>query len=278
MYLLNNFGPKIKFLAMSYYAVAKGRNPGIYKTWDECKAEVNKYSGAVYKKFTTISEAKSFIIERQSSLQSSRNYSKQKINPYYLPKKSSSVTWPETSAKKTFEPNCPKDDSLVLNNFSLDSTTKRIFQRDSDGRVDIYTDGACLSNGCDNAKAGLGVYFGDNHPANVAKPVHGRATNNNAEIQAVIEAAKIAQRNGLLKIRINTDSEFLINCMTKWIKKWKAKGWKTANNHSVINKEELEEMERALAPLDVEFNHVRGHVGIHGNEMADKLARDGANM
>ncbi|KAK0089890.1 hypothetical protein PV325_004913 [Microctonus aethiopoides] len=262
---------------MSYYAVARGRNPGIYKTWDECRAEVNKYSGAVYKKFTTISEAKSFIIERGNrgnSLQSSRNYSKQKTNPYSLPKKSSSVTW-ETSAKKTVKPNCPEDYSLILDNFSSDSTSKR---RDSDGRVDIYTDGACLSNGCGNAKAGLGVYFGDNHPANVAKPVRGRATNNNAEIQAVIEAAKISQQYGLLKIRINTDSEFLINCMTKWMKKWKAKGWKTASNHPVINREELEEMERALAPLDVEFNHVRGHVGIHGNEMADKLARDGAEM
>lgn len=92
---------------------------------------------------------------------------------------------------------------------------------------------------------------------NVAKPVRGRATNNNAEIQAVIEAARISQQNGLLKIRINTDSEFLINCMTKWMKKWKVKGWKTASNHPVINREELEEMERALAPLDVEFVSIK---------------------
>lgn len=60
----------------------------IFVLRDECRAEVSKYSGAVYKKFTTISEAKSFVIERGNSLQSARNYSKKKTNPYSLPKKS----------------------------------------------------------------------------------------------------------------------------------------------------------------------------------------------
>ena len=44
-----------------FYAVKSGKVPGIYTTWDECKAQVDKYPGAVYKSFNTIDEAKSFM-------------------------------------------------------------------------------------------------------------------------------------------------------------------------------------------------------------------------
>lgn len=44
-----------------YYAVKKGHKPGIYTSWDECKKQVEKFSGAVYKSFTSLEDAKSFI-------------------------------------------------------------------------------------------------------------------------------------------------------------------------------------------------------------------------
>lgn len=48
-------------MAAKYYAVKVGKKPGIYRTWDECKKMVNGYSGAVYKSFATMQEAKDFI-------------------------------------------------------------------------------------------------------------------------------------------------------------------------------------------------------------------------
>ena len=48
-----------------YYAVREGRVPGIYNTWDECKANVTGFSGAVYKSFTTLDEAKAFMGQGQ---------------------------------------------------------------------------------------------------------------------------------------------------------------------------------------------------------------------
>ncbi|RVU55574.1 viroplasmin family protein [Anaerosphaera multitolerans] len=48
---------------MNYYAVKKGKAPGIYNTWDECKEQVSGYSGAIYKKFSDLDEAKAFIEE-----------------------------------------------------------------------------------------------------------------------------------------------------------------------------------------------------------------------
>lgn len=46
---------------MSHYAVANGRNIGIFPTWDECNASVKGFKGAVYKKFSTQSEAEQYL-------------------------------------------------------------------------------------------------------------------------------------------------------------------------------------------------------------------------
>ncbi len=48
-----------------YYAVKRGKNPGVYKTWAECQTEVNGFSGAVYKSFTTYEDAVDFIKEKK---------------------------------------------------------------------------------------------------------------------------------------------------------------------------------------------------------------------
>ncbi len=50
-----------KGMAKKYYAVAKGKTPGIYFTWDDCKTQIEHFSGAIYKGFATLQEAESFI-------------------------------------------------------------------------------------------------------------------------------------------------------------------------------------------------------------------------
>lgn len=97
------------------------------------------------------------------------------------------------------------------------SANNNAFLEDSDGYVQVYTDGACSSNGRQGARAGIGVYWGDGHSLNTAEPVSGRATNNCGEIQAATHAVKQALQNGVTKLVINTDSQFLINSVTKWM-------------------------------------------------------------
>ena len=58
-------------MGKKYYAVKVGRIPGIYQTWDEAKEQINGYSGAVYKGFTTLHDAEQFILE--SNQQASDN-------------------------------------------------------------------------------------------------------------------------------------------------------------------------------------------------------------
>lgn len=72
-----------------------------------------------------------------------------------------------------------------------------------------------------------------------------------AEIQAVTVAARQAKKAGIKKLKINTDSKFLISCITEWMPKWKRRGWVTVGNKPVINKTELLEMEKELEPLIV---------------------------
>ncbi|XP_015433404.1 PREDICTED: ribonuclease H1 [Dufourea novaeangliae] len=258
-------------MAPSYYAVAKGRNPGIYNTWDECKAQVHQFTGPLFKKFQTKQEAENFIGQNPNS--STLN---NRTGISGTRKRSQSLR--NTVIKKQFP--TKKRKIMVLDTVpSTASTEQNIvssdFTIDIDGYVNVYTDGACSSNGGPNAKAGIGVWFGDDHPLNVSRPVVGRATNNMAEIQAVTVAARITKQAGIKNIKIITDSKFLIRCINEWMPKWKTNGWKTVGNKSVINKVELLEMEDALKSLNVVWKHVNGHIGVYGNEMADKLARAG---
>lgn len=81
--------------------------------------------------------------------------------------------------------------------------------------------------------------------------MEGRPTNNMAEIQAVTVAARQAKKAGVKKLKINTDSKFLISCITQWMPRWKKREWKTVGGKPVINKTELLEMEKELESLIV---------------------------
>ncbi|XP_078041766.1 ribonuclease H1 [Augochlora pura] len=269
-------------MPVAYYAVAKGRKPGIYNTWDECKAQVYQYPDAVFKKFPSQEAAQTFIQEKTSNV-------KAKVNS--VKKEAKNVQTLDNTTLLVRKRSLPAKDRLVekklptkkikliaisdIPSTSTEQTSSSGFIIDDDGYVNVYTDGACTSNGYKNARAGLGVWFGQDHPLNVSQPVIGRATNNNAEIQAVTMAARKAKESGIEKLKIITDSKFLIKCITTWMPKWKRNGWKTVDGNPVINKVELLEMEEALKSLQIAWKHVNGHVGIHGNEMADKLARAG---
>ncbi|XP_033214103.1 ribonuclease H1-like [Belonocnema kinseyi] len=146
-----------------------------------------------------------------------------------------------------------------------------------DKTTDVYVDGACIYNKAGEREGGIGVWFGYDHPWNVSQPATGRQMNNAAEIQAATIAARKASENGISKLRINTDSKFLIDSCDKWIPYWKANGWKTNNGKPVVNQTEFEELRKALEGLDVTWNHVPGHQGIESNEMADYLAQMGIN-
>lgn len=145
-----------------------------------------------------------------------------------------------------------------------------------DEGVPVFTDGASFHNGRATARAGIGVYWDQNSPFNVSERLSGKQTNNRAEIHAAKVAVQQAKRMGINRLIVHTDSEFLINGITKWIKKWKKNGWKLVNGGEVINREDFEALDAAVQDISVKWVHVRGHTGIEGNELADQLANEGA--
>ena len=134
----------------------------------------------------------------------------------------------------------------------------------------IYTDGACLRN---PGPGGWGVviYFNDGsiHEMGDCSP---ETTNNRMEMQAAISALQFLktteQRDS---ITLYTDSEYLINCVTKWVNSWKKKGWKKSDGKQVLNQDLLATLDR-LNTKQIKWQHVRGHSGNPGNERCDQIA------
>jgi len=135
----------------------------------------------------------------------------------------------------------------------------------------IYTDGACTGNPGPGGW-GVVVYFNDGsiHEMGDAS-LH--TTNNKMEMQAAIAALKFLETSGQTEpITLYTDSEYLINCVTKWVTGWKKKGWKKSDGNPVQNQDLLETLDELNSRL-VKWQHVRGHSGNIGNERCDVIAR-----
>jgi len=137
--------------------------------------------------------------------------------------------------------------------------------------VHIYTDGACIGN------PGPGGWGAELRWNEHVKEIHGgerHTTNNRMEMMAAIMALEGLKRP--IKARIHTDSQYLRNGITKWIKTWRRNGWRTADKQPVKNVELWQRLEAAIERHEVHWVWVRGHAGNPGNERADTLARIGA--
>ncbi|SJX62336.1 related to Ribonuclease H [Sporisorium reilianum f. sp. reilianum] len=144
----------------------------------------------------------------------------------------------------------------------------------------VYCDGSCLGNGKPWARAGYAAYFPDPRlrDRNVAARLQGLQTNNRAELMALIRAVQQAPKDGR-QVVIFSDSEYAINCVGKWLGKWRSNGWKTAKGKPVANRD-LVRLDRALDDHDIPpiLEHVKGHAGHYGNEVADQMAKEACYM
>lgn len=147
-------------------------------------------------------------------------------------------------------------------------------------RLTIYTDGACRNNGKSNAKAGIGVYFsGSTEYSDISEPFPlTNHTNQRAELYAVYRAVcTIGDRPN---VEILTDSKYTISCITQWCKAWEKNGWKTSAKKIVLNQDIIKPLydlvKKRKSPIT--WTHVRGHSGVEGNEIADRLACGGVEL
>jgi ribonuclease HI len=135
----------------------------------------------------------------------------------------------------------------------------------------LYTDGACSGNPGPGGW-GMVAYLSDGSVHELGGGDRA-TTNNRMEMQAAIAALEFLQSTGSsTAIPLYTDSEYLKNGITQWIKGWKKKGWKTAQGKPVINQDLWQQLDQLNQPF-VQWTHVRAHAGNVGNERCDVIAR-----
>ncbi len=137
--------------------------------------------------------------------------------------------------------------------------------------IEIYTDGGCLGNPGPGGWAY--VLHADGKFLQEKNGSIRDTTNNRMELQAVIEALNACKDFQAQRIVINTDSQYVKNGITNWIKKWKINGWRTAGKDPVKNKEYWTVLDTLNNQLPVTWNWVKGHAGIENNERCDQLVR-----
>ncbi len=219
-------------MAKKFYVVWAGRETGVFDNWAYTKKLVDKFPQAKYKSFPSQDEAQAAFSKGGPVKASSSSKNVKKAKP----------------------------------------ATSAIM--DSQFNVHIYCDGACEPNPGESS-SGVAVYenmqltqlwYGLYNP-------HG--TNNTAELNALFQSLLLA-KDALAKgktVQILCDSQYSINCITNWAFGWKKSGWKKKTGE-IKNLEIIKQAHEAYCSIEstVTVSHVKAHIGIEGNELADRMA------
>ena len=222
-----------------FYAVAVGRQPGIYTQWfgdAGAQNQVFGFQGARYKGFSTREEALGFIRDQRSGEQISLKPSRKK------------------SSRSTETPTEKPDAGLA-------------------DRIIIYTDGSSLGNpgpGC------YGVVMSTSGGNRELSGGFRKTTNNRMELLACIVG--LEQLETPSAVVLYSDSRYVVDGITKgWAKKWQRNDWRKSNGGKALNIDFWERLLSLCDRHDVHWVWVKGHAGNPGNERCDKLATQAAN-
>ena len=137
--------------------------------------------------------------------------------------------------------------------------------------IKIYTDGSCIGN---PGSGGWAAIIINGNKQNIISGRKKNTTNNQMELMAAIKALTFFSRKQ--KIIIYTDSNYVKEGITNWIKVWKKNIWKTANKKKVKNTELWIKLNNLSNFHDIEWKWVKAHSGDPINSLVDKLARKAA--
>lgn len=225
----------------NFYAVRSGRTPGIYRSWEECKDQVEGYAGGEYKGFATQQEAEDFM--------------RGAVSP--KPKKSEAQT------------------PLGLVGTPAKASAKAMETNVREGVVIIYTDGACTGN---PGPGGYGVVLIRGGQRTELSAGFRRTTNNRMEILGCIEGLKALETPS--EVSLYSDSQYVVNAMMQsWAVNWRKRGWNRIQNGVLVpaaNADLWAQMLEVCERHRVDFRWVRGHDGNVENERCDELARAAA--
>lgn len=222
-----------------YYAVRKGKKPGIYLTWPECKKQVDGFANARYKSFTSRVEAEKFLTGTDS---------------YNNKKKSSPKKVTKTSN---------------INDFDV------VIYTDGGSRNHGNVKGGHVRT---DDKAAWAYHISNNGQTYEGTAGELGATNNRMEIMALIQSIirlndlKINQQNAIFVL----DSQYVLNAITKnWLNGWKRRGFKKADGSALANVELWKQLDQLLPTVPKKtFEWTKGHATNVGNNRVDELLNE----
>ena len=133
-------------------------------------------------------------------------------------------------------------------------------------KVEIHTDGGCQPNPGTGGWAAILLYRDSRREISGAEP---NTTNNRMELTAAVRALEALKRP--CDVVMHTDSEYLKNGVTSWMKSWKRNGWKRKEG-ALKNIDLWQQLDELLSHHHIEWRWVRGHSGHELNERCDELA------
>lgn len=273
-----------------YYAVRMGHKEGIYTTWEECKNATYGFKNPVFRKFNSFEEAQSFMDNKPFKV---INVNHQKLNNDNKQEKKINYSTDKYLSRYR--------EYIKSDNFNIDYKYPIKDWNVFNDEYFIFTDGSFKKNES-TTSSGLGVFMGINS-INIKEQYEDK-TNNQCELDSVRMVFEIILKNkdsiikNNKKINIVSDSEYTINSLTLWIKKWKLNNWLTANGKPVKNKDIIEKIDECMYKIKVinseletyrkikiKFVHVKSHQKPNetdkyqlflwqGNLIADALAQN----
>ncbi len=137
----------------------------------------------------------------------------------------------------------------------------------------IFSDGSSLGN---PGNGGFGTIVIQNQ--RLVTEIGGyekNTTNNRMELTGLLSGLRMIEKlEG--DVLCCTDSQYVINSVTKWLNGWKKNNWKTSTKTPVLNKDLIEQIDRIIEAHkkigEINFKYVPGHVGVSGNERCDQIA------
>ena len=222
-------------MASKFYVVWVGRETGIFTNWPQTHKLIDKFPKARYKSFLTREEAEKAFA----------------AGPSYSGASSASKSVKKSSASQSV---------TVADHSQYD--------------VNIYCDGGCDPNPGQSG-SGVAVYQGDVLSELWYGLYNPMGTNNTAELNALYQSLLLAQKavEQGKKVQILCDSKYSIDCVTNWAFGWKAKNW-TKKTGEIKNLEIIKLAHELFVSIgdDVVVNHVKAHIGVEGNELADRMS------
>ena len=244
-------------MSPKYYAVAVGRQTGIFTSWSFVRTLVSGYSGAIHKSFKTHDDALKYLQQYQKNLTLENQILPQQSIPIPQPIPQQIISQP--SSLQHSPPQHPSSQLLSPQHEPPDVEKGRVY----------YTDGSFIDE-----YGGYGIVVVDDgvttRQHNGPVPEY-PTTNNRAELYAIL----MVLSTYLGDLLIRTDSEYSINSLTRDLDGWVKNNWRRSNNQPVKNVDLLQSIVRLSQGRKISFQHVYGHAGEEFNELADRLAKEG---